>query len=188
MDMRTQLVDGSEVEDAPRAVLSHLLRLSSLKGESVAGSDSGSGSDRIVAGRGRGSGGLVIDEETLALGAALSLGVPSLSKKGGEVVEGWTCRYSSLLRLSLYLSCVPEDRLLSLLSSLMRRGDQWPKILLKSFSHLHTVTTSSSSSSSSSSSDTGARIAHSPSESPHTTVEDTGSRTARMVLQVPIHP
>ena len=202
MDLRTQLVDGSEVEDAPRAVLSHLLPLSSLKRESAVGSgcgsDTGSDSGRIVSGRD--SCGLLINEDTLVLGAVLSLGVPSLSKKGGEVVEGWTCRYSSLLRLSLYLSCVPEDRLLSLLSSLMRKGEQWPKILLKSFSHLHTVTTSSSSSNSNSSSsssssssgsnssDTAVRIGHSPSESPHTTEEGNGSRTARMVLQVPFLP
>ena len=159
MDVRTQLADSTAVEDAPKAILSHLLRMRRPKEFSIAESDR----NRIDLDD------LVIDEDTLVLGAALSLGVSSQSRKGGEIEQGWTCRYSSLLRLSLYLSSVPKSLLLPLLGTLMRRGDKWPNILLKSFSHLHTVTSSSSSSS--------GRVVHKP-------VEDTGLSAARLVLQV----
>jgi hypothetical protein len=125
--MRPSMHDSSELEDAPRAMLSLIFR---SRGDS---SDGRAGSE----------GGVEVRLKGLILGAVLSLGGPSSSlgagtgsaREGGS--EGCTYRYSSLLRLSLYLSTVPESLLQTLIPALLRRGREWPKVILKAFSHLY---------------------------------------------------
>ena len=130
--MRTSIHDSSELEDTPRAVLSLLFP----SGGDSSDGRAGSGSQSWFEG-----GDAKVGLEGLILGAVLSLGGPNSSprsssaREGGS--EGCTYRYSSLLRLSLYLSTVPEPYLLTLIPALLRRGREWPKVVLKAFSHLY---------------------------------------------------
>ena len=138
--MRVSIHDSSEIEDTPRAVLSLLFPSGGDSSDGRAGSGSQSGS-QSVSQSGFGGGDAKVGLEGLILGAVLSLGGPSSSpryssaREGGS--EGCTYRYSSLLRLSLYLSTVPEPYLLTLIPALLRRGREWPKVVLKAFSHLY---------------------------------------------------
>ena len=130
--MRVSIHDSSEIEDTPRAVLSLLFP----SGGDSSDDRAGSGSQSWFEG-----GDAKVGLEGLILGAVLSLGGPNSSprsssaREGGS--EGCTYRYSSLLRLSLYLSTVPEPYLLTLIPALLRRGREWPKVVLKAFSHLY---------------------------------------------------
>lgn len=134
--MRASIHDSSEIEDTPRAMLSLLFPSGGDSSDGRAGSGSQSGSQSWF-----GGGDAKVGLEGLILGAVLSLGGPSSSprsssaREGGS--EGCTYRYSSLLRLSLYLSTVPEPYLLTLIPALLRRGREWPKVVLKAFSHLY---------------------------------------------------
>ena len=125
--MRGTLRDSSELEDAPRAVLSLMLQSGdAIRGGMQIGAREGHVGVRV---------------EGLLLGAVLSLGGPSSNPRGSSASEGGSegCayRYSSLLRLSLYLSTVPETVLQTLVPALFRRGTAWPKVILKAFSHLY---------------------------------------------------
>jgi hypothetical protein len=124
--LRPFMHDSSEVEDTPRAMLSQVFQ---SRGDTSDG--------RVL------SEGVEVGLEGLILGAVLSLGGPSSSpgagstKEGGS--EGCTYRYSSLLRLSLYLSTMPESLLQTLIPALLRRDREWPKVVLKAFSHLYST-------------------------------------------------
>ena len=86
-----------------------------------------------------GEGGRVFrfDNENLQRGAVLSLGLGriNLSERERTGSEGCAYSYSSLLRLSLFLTSISEKELRSLLPSLLHLNEQWPKIILKAFSH-----------------------------------------------------
>lgn len=126
-----------ETEDVPRAVLSLLQDR-----------NAGAGTVGVAGGResGQGEGGaqgvnkgereapldLELDLKNLILGAVISLGGENAPSRGSE---GCTYKYSSLLRLSLFLSAVPAHQLKALVTALLRINEEWPKTVLKAFSH-----------------------------------------------------
>jgi hypothetical protein len=106
-----------EVGDAPAAILSLA---------------------RAIRGRveGNRSGVLSVSQDMLLLGGLISLGV---SGNGGESERKTDFRYSSTLRLSIYLDSLPPSQLQSLLPVFMGMGEGWPKTTLRAFNHLQST-------------------------------------------------
>lgn len=122
---------NSEIGDVPREILSLLqngdtartLRIESEReGRGVAG-------DKIAEKEAV----LSLDFNNLIIGSIISVGRESQQSNGSDICA---FKYSSLLRLALFLSAVPAGQLEILLPRLLRISEEWPKIILKAFSHL----------------------------------------------------
>lgn len=121
----------SEIEDVPRAVLSVLQNkhtTGALRRESERG---GVGGDQIFEKERETV--MNLDLTNLIKGAVISVGGESPQSTGSDISA---YKYSSLLRLALYLSAVPAEQLEILLPRLLKISEEWPKIILKAFSHL----------------------------------------------------